>query len=68
MKILIVKTGVALAPMKIHSYKVHDGGHVLDGKIVTGHLMHDCFVLKKGPKNAQGNQTVRGIMCIKQST
>jgi len=67
-KILIVKTGVALAPMKIHSYKVHDGGHVLDGKIVTGHLMHDCFVLKKGPKNAQGNQTVRGIMCIKQST
>jgi hypothetical protein len=29
--------------------------------------MHDCFVLKKGPKNAQGAQTVRGIMCIKQS-
>jgi hypothetical protein len=23
---------------------VHNGGHILDGKIVTGHLLHDCFV------------------------
>ena len=41
---MIVKTGVAFAPMQIKSYKVHDGAHVLDGKIVTGHLLHDCFV------------------------
>ena len=43
-KFMIVKSGVAFAPMKIQSYKVHNGGHILDGKIVTGHLLHDCFV------------------------
>ena len=67
-KFMIVKTGISLAPLKIHSYKVHDGAHVLDGKIVTGHLMHDCFVMKKGPKDNNGNQTVRGIVVVKQST
>lgn len=41
---MIVKSGVAFAPTQIKSYKVHDGAHVLDGKIVTGHLLHDCFV------------------------
>ena len=41
---MIVKRGEAFAPTQIKSYKVHDGAHVLDGKIVTGHLLHDCFV------------------------
>ena len=41
---MIVKRGEAFAPQQIKSYKVHDGAHVLDGKIVTGHLLHDCFV------------------------
>lgn len=41
---MIVKSGVCFAPQQIKSYKVHDGAHVLDGKIVTGHLLHDCFV------------------------
>lgn len=40
---MIVKRGEAFAPTQIKSYKVHDGAHVLDGKIVTGHLLHDCF-------------------------
>ena len=66
-KFMIVKTGIAVAPQKIKSYKVHDGQHILDGKIVTGHLMHDCFVLKKGPKGANGQNTVRGILVVKQS-
>ena len=41
---MIVKSGEAFAPTQIKSYKIHDGAHVLDGKIVTGHLLHDCFV------------------------
>ena len=41
---MIVKSGQAFAPTQIKSYKIHDGQHVLDGKIVTGHLLHDCFV------------------------
>lgn len=67
-KFMIVKTGVAVAPQKIKSYKVHDGAHVLDGKIVTGHLMHDCFVLKKGPKDNTGANTMRGIIVVKETT
>lgn len=43
-KMLFVKTGICFAPKKLASYKVHNGGHILDGKIVTGHLLHDCFV------------------------
>lgn len=66
-KMLFIKTGIALAPMKIHSYKVHDGAHVLDGKIVTGHLMHDCFVLKKA-KDASGNPLLRGVIAITQTS
>lgn len=41
---MIVKSGEAFAPTQIKSYKIHDGAHVLDGKIVTGHLLHDCFI------------------------
>ncbi len=41
---MIVKKGICFAPKKLASYKVHDGSHILDGKIVTGHLLHDCFV------------------------
>ncbi len=68
-KFMIVKTGVSLAPLTVKSYKVHDGGHVLDGKIVTGHLMHDCFVLKKGTKTVSNvtSQCVRGIVVVNQS-
>ena len=43
-KMLFVKKGICFAPKKLASYKIHDGAHVLDGKIVTGHLLHDCFV------------------------
>lgn len=41
---MIVKKGEAFAPTQIKSYKIHNGIHILDGKIVTGHLLHDCFV------------------------
>jgi hypothetical protein len=66
---MIVKTGIALAPQKIKKYEIHDGAHILDGKIVTGHLMHDCFVLAKGPKDSTtGKQVVRGIVVAKKTT
>lgn len=64
-KILIVKTGIALAPTKIKKYAIHDGTYVLNGKIVTGQLYHDCFVLAKGEKDTTTNkQKVRGIVTI----
>lgn len=65
-KAMIVKTGIALAPTKIKKYAIHDGAHVLNGKIVTGQLYHDCFVLAKGEK-VEGVQQVRGIILLKQS-
>lgn len=67
-KAMIVKTGIALAPTKIKKYAIHDGAHVLNGKIVTGQLYHDCFVMAKGEKNNQGVQQVRGVILLKQST
>lgn len=42
---LIVKTGVALAPKKIETFRVLKNTYLLDGAIVQGRLMHDCFVL-----------------------
>ena len=66
-KAMIVKTGIALAPTKIKKYAIHDGAHVLNGKIITGQLYHDCFVLAKGEKDAQGHQQVRGVILLKQS-
>lgn len=67
-KIMIVKTGIAIAPTKIKNYSIHDGAHVLNGKIVTGQLYHDCFVLAKGEKDTTtGQQKVRGVITISQS-
>lgn len=68
-KIMIVKTGIALAPTKIKKYAIHDGAHVMNGKIVTGQLYHDCFVMAKGEQytdqtdNKKKNK-VRGILTI----
>ena len=42
---MIVKTGVACAPKKIETYRVLDNVHIVDGSLVQGRLMHDCFVL-----------------------
>lgn len=47
---MIVKTGVALAPKKIETYRVLNNVHILDGALVQGRLLHDCFVL--AAKNA----------------
>lgn len=47
---LIVKTGVALAPKKIETYRVLNNVHIVDGSLVQGRLLHDCFVL--AAKNA----------------
>ena len=68
-KAMIVKTGIALAPTKIKKYAIHDGAHVLNGKIVTGQLYHDCFVMAKGEKDSTtGDNKVRGVILLKQST
>ena len=43
---MIVKTGVSLAPKKIETFRVLPNVHILDGSLVQGRLLHDCFVLK----------------------
>lgn len=50
-KFMIVKTGISLAPKKIQTFRVLTETHILDGAMVQGRLLHDCFVLttkKKG--------------------
>jgi len=47
---MIIKTGVALAPKKIEDYRVLTGTHLLDGSLVVGRFLHDCFVLKTKEK------------------
>lgn len=43
-EMLFVKKGICFAPNQLKSYKIHDGAHVLEGKIATGLIQHDCFV------------------------
>lgn len=42
---MIVKTGVAVAPQKIETYRILQDHPNLDGHVVQGRLLHDCFVL-----------------------
>lgn len=42
---MIVTKGVACAPKKIETYRVIETDKDLDGAIVQGRFMHDCFVL-----------------------
>lgn len=66
---MIVKTGISLAPTKIKKYAIHDGAHILNGKIVTGQLYHDCFVMGKGEvDNVTGKNKVRGIIVVKSES
>lgn len=48
---LIAKKGVACAPVKVRTMRVLDESHIVDGHIVQGRFMHDCFVLGA---NAEG--------------
>lgn len=41
---MIVKTGVSCAPQKIETMRILDNQHIVDGSIVQGRLLHDCFV------------------------
>ena len=43
-EMLFVKKGICFAPNQLKSYKIHPGAHVLEGKIATGLIQHDCFV------------------------
>ncbi len=58
-KFMIVTKGVALAPKKIETYRVITNAYILDGSIVQGRLMHDCFVL---------NKKVKGVLVAKVGT
>ena len=49
-KFMIVEKGVSLAPKKIETYRVITNSYIVDGSIVQGRLMHDCFVLNKKAK------------------
>ncbi len=43
---LIVKKGVACAPKKIETYRILEEHPDIDGAVVQGRLLHDCFVLE----------------------
>ena len=49
-KFMIVEKGVSLAPKKIETYRVLPNQWIVDGHLVQGRLMHDCFVLNKKAK------------------
>jgi len=42
---LLVKTGCAAAPKKIETYRILDQHPDIDGHVVQGRFLHDCFVL-----------------------
>lgn len=42
---MIIKKGVACAPVKIRTMRILTETHIVDGNIVQGRFMHDCFVL-----------------------
>jgi hypothetical protein len=44
-KILIVKKGVACAPKKIETFRILEDHPNIDGHVVQGRMLHDCFVL-----------------------
>lgn len=43
-KFMIVKKGVACAPQKIRTMRILDDQYIVDGHIVQGRMLHDCFV------------------------
>ena len=43
---MIVKTGCACAPKKIETYRIIEDDKDVDGAVVQGRFLHDCFVLK----------------------
>lgn len=47
---MIVKTGCACAPKKIETFRVIETDKDIDGAIVQGRLLHDCFVLNTKAK------------------
>ena len=42
---LIVRRGCAVAPKKIETYRILEEHPDIDGAVVQGRLLHDCFVL-----------------------
>ena len=42
---LIVRKGVAVAPKKIETFRILDEHPDIDGHVVQGRFLHDCFVL-----------------------
>ena len=43
---MIVKKGCAVAPKKIETYRILEEHPDIDGAVVQGRLLHDCFVLE----------------------
>ena len=43
---MIVKTGCAAAPKKIETFRILNEHPDIDGAVVQGRLLHDCFVLE----------------------
>lgn len=44
---MIVTKGVAVAPKKIETYRIIQDHPDIDGHVVQGRFLHDCFVLQK---------------------
>ena len=43
---MIVRRGCAVAPKKIETYRILEEHPDIDGAVVQGRLLHDCFVLE----------------------
>ncbi|MBQ4426300.1 MAG: hypothetical protein II881_00920 [Oscillospiraceae bacterium] len=42
---MIVRKGCAVAPVKVETYRVIEDDATVDGSIVQGRILHDCFVI-----------------------
>lgn len=42
---MIVRKGCAVAPVKVETYRVIEDDATVDGSVVQGRILHDCFVI-----------------------
>jgi len=55
---LIVRKGAAVAPKKVETYRVIEEDKDVDGSIVQGRFLHDCFVLDASKKGVLSMEVV----------
>ncbi len=58
---LIVRRGCAVAPKKIETYRILEEHPDIDGAVVQGRLLHDCFVLDAVKNGIYAGKSDAGI-------